>query len=455
MITLQQKKIGHHYLYVRIDTDAYGHEVLVRECDLRVLQTKIDRQIFFILLDGNGATNLRFHQYVNLWMIENRRGVNSRRKAASALCKLFSFCALMDYEVNALDATEINQFVTFLVGEGRLQCSNETVNSYLSIIRHFFKTLEIRCDAIFNQHNTLSNNALASGFQTMAYDVNLPTDPHKREKAPKYISLDYYIRLIEIAQSKGDWTGVMLMHLMFRYGMRLGECLGLTEEDIVVYKIKGQDVWTLIVRNRLSDEPWQHAKRKLIPLKEVDYDAKPYIDQWRDDDYAHYYLTESGDFVEAFKRFVRISKETAERNYPENYKSCEADIVYPQTFRGEKNRYIFQNRLGKRLSAQVWGKRLKEYFVEARIPFDVDKKDSNLSHRFRHGFAMMHARYMDPPTPPHELQKMMHHRHLSSTLIYYNPTLEDEFDYKTKLQNQLFDNNPRLRSILADFFKNE
>ena len=64
---------------------------------------------------------------------------------------------------------------------------------------------------------------------------------------------------------------------------------------------------------------------------------------------------------------------------------------------------------------------------------------------------MMHARFMDPPVPAMELQKMMRHRNLSSTMIYYNPTQEDEYEYKTKMQNKFYDNNEELNGILAGF----
>lgn len=93
--------------------------------------------------------------------------------------------------------------------------------------------------------------------------------------------------------------------------------------------------------------------------------------------------------------------------------------------------------------------------MQVGISVDVDRKNNNLSHRFRHGFAMMHARFMDPPVPPHDLQKMMHHRCISSTMIYYNPTIEDEYNYKTKMQNRFYDTNPELNSILQEFINKD
>ena len=361
----------------------------------------------------------------------------------------------------SLDLDEELRFRQYIVNHLEEAIEKEWLQVYYQpIIRA--KTNKVCCEEALSRWDDPSRGFLPPNRfippleeEGLMYKLNLAVNPHA-QNVPKYISMDNYIRLIEIARKKGDWAGIILMHLMFRYGMRLGECLGLTEEDYIMMRIKGIVVPTLILRNRLSDAPDQKAKRRLTPRSRSDYEGQPYIQQWRNDDYSHINLTESEDteFVRVFEKFMRDTRERAEALYPKNYRTCEADIVFPADFKGkglQKNHYIFVNRLGKRLSAQFWGKRLKEYFIEAGIPLDKGKKVNNLSHRFRHGFAMMHARFMDPPVPATELQKMMRHRNLSSTMIYYNPTQEDEYEYKTKMQNKFYDNNEELNGILAGF----
>ena len=451
---------GRRNVYIREDTDNDGHIILHRECSYRVIQALTpEGKTTFSLLDEDGKTNTDIHYYINIKMFGDGRSPNSRRKAIQVLSKFYSFMKLMDYNPYALGQDEIQRLVVFFRGTGRTQSSNDTVNAYLSIIREYFRSLNIRCDTLFDRRINVRRMISENDFRTIdtfyTYTVNLPSNPHKNERVPKYISLDQYIRLQEIAKQHHDWTAIVLMHLMFRYGMRLGECLGLTEEDITIYRIKDKDVPTLIIRNRLSDRPDQHAKGKIIPRQATDYAGNPYIEQWRDDPYSHYYLTESEDseFIQAFYNYVKSARERGEKK-PENYKTCEADIVNPETFREKglkTNHYIFTNRLSKRLSAQLWGIILRGYFVEAGIPLDKGKKLNNLSHRFRHGFAMMHARFMSPPTPIHELQKMMHHRCISSTLRYYNPTQEDEYELKTELEKKIYDANPSLKSIMSAF----
>lgn len=456
MVTLSTIKQGRRNVYTRTDTDSKGRIINTCEADVRVLESTLNGRKFYTVIDSEGRSVLTIHTYVNEEMVRKGGRPNSRRKSARILAKLQAFCELLNLSMENLSATDISRLVAFLQGTGRTQCSNATVNDYLGVIRDFFNLTGIKCEPLFARHLVTKTAVQENDFKveniTYMYDCNLPVDSRKQEKVPKYISMDEYVKLIEIARKNNDWNGIMLMHLMFRYGMRLGECLGLTEEDFTYYRIKNIDVPTLIIRNRLSDASYQNTKRKLTPRQKSDYEGLPYIQQWRDDDYSHYYLTENGDFVDAFKKFMSQTRQRFEKN--SNYESCEADVVYESTFKEkglEKNHYIFVNRLGRRLSGQLWGLSLKKYYCEAGIILDKDKKENNLSHRFRHGFAMMHARFMDPPVPMAELQKMMHHKRIESTMRYYNPTEEDEYEYKTKMQNKFYDNNPRLKAITAEF----
>ena len=93
-----------------------------------------------------------------------------------------------------------------------------------------------------------------------------------------------------------------------------------------------------------------------------------------------------------------------------------------------------------------------EYFTEAGIPIDSDIRENNLSHRFRHGFAMFHARYSERSVDALVLQKMMRHKSISSTMVYYNPTPEDELKIKTEFQEELYNMIPELRSSMKEAF---
>ena len=459
-ITFDLEKDGNRNCYIRRDYDSRGNEILHRECEMRVVVTNADGLSNYTLLDDDGNTNIEFNAMLNIDMVNQGKSNNTRRNTAQVLAKFYAFIILMGYSIYNLGNTEIHQLVAFFQGTGPLQCTAGTVNAYLTVVRSYFVFLSISCPALFSKR-TFWGDSNILGYKPLLskFVVNLPNNPHADERVPKYITFDQYLDLIRLANKYKDWTAVILIHLMFRYGMRLGECLGLTLEDVTVTRINGKDVPTLIIRNRMTDKSFQRAKCKITPQSQEDYNNVTYIEQWRNDDFAHYYLVEDDDelFVSSLNKFITHTHEAAEREHPDNYRLAEADVVYSRDWKKKglkKNHYVFLNRLGKPLSADLWGQTLKRYYMELGIPIDTIKKLNNLSHRLRHGFAMMHA-HSDPPTPMNELRLMMHHKHISSTAIYYNPTDEERFEKMTEMQKSILKSNPELAELLSNLSKEE
>lgn len=440
-------------IHSRTDYDTEGNIILQRTADFRLKEIPMaDGTVYYAVMGMDGMPIHAAHQYLNQHLLANRCSDNTRRKYASVLVKLYSFCYLMDFEIGNLGSEGVHQLVAFLQENGPSACSNETVNSYLAMIREYFNYYHIENPTLFAKHLIEQSECALDGIaftsKLCKYDINLKTNPYRQNEVPRYISEDDYKKLITEAQKDKDWTAVMLMHLMFRYGMRLGECLGLTEEDVVTMPINGRSIPTLIVRNRLTDKPDQKAKVKFVPNSKNDYNNPSYIKEWRKDPYSHYYLNESADFFPALQRFVKSMHEMGEQ-HPEKYKTSVADIVCPKECTLEENHYIFLNHLGKRLSAQNWNKKLRTYFTRVGISVDSGSRQNNLSHRFRHGFAMMHAPYMTPA----ELKELMHHRSISSTMVYFNPTQEDKYNNISALENDIYKDCPGLASILGNAFK--
>lgn len=147
---------------------------------------------------------------------------------------------------------------------------------------------------------------------------------------------------------------------------------------------------------------------------------------------------------EEILEYIEESHSKFIEKYPRNYINTYADMVsYNNEL--ESNHYIFLNRYGRILSDQTWGNKLKKYFIAANIPLDIGVKKNNLSHRFRHGFAMFHARFSEHPVDVLTLQKLMRHKNISSTMIYYNLTEEDELQIKTEFQEELYNLIPELK----------
>lgn len=220
------------------------------------------------------------------------------------------------------------------------------------------------------------------------------------------------------------------MHLMYHYGFRIGELLGATTEDVQVVRRDGCAVPVLILRNRISDRRYQHAKNLPHPLTPAEYGTREYND-------ASSEVVLTKDTYRRLTAYANAAHEAAMSSHPVNYDGGKADIVARRDA-PEANHYIFLNRYGRVLSADTWGERLRGYFSDAGLHVDVGVRQSNLSHRFRHGFAMYHAHFSDNPKGIMELKDMMRHRSASSTMVYFNPTLQDQLEAKSRYQEDMY-----------------
>lgn len=268
---------------------------------------------------------------------------------------------------------------------------------------------------------------------------NLRTTQYENRAIPKYISPEQFAKLYKLALEKKDLCALVIMRLGYGYGLRLGEILGLTLEDVTEVSIGGQITPVLFIRNRLSDKDFQFGKNLMHPTD---------IRQYRSQDYtqARHRIIISDDMYELILNYIETAHSQMMQERPANYNQTIADIV-SRHCELEENHYVFLNRYVKVLSDQTWGNNLKKYFEEADIPIDRDTKEGNLSHRFRHGFAMYHAHFSDHPWTALKLQHAMRHRSIRSTMIYYNLTEEDERREKESMQKELYDTIPELKIL--------
>ena len=132
------------------------------------------------------------------------------------------------------------------------------------------------------------------------------------------------------------------------------------------------------------------------------------------------------DEHDSSNRNTNISQQLFDKNYK---KYTLTDIVDKKTYVDsygdeiKENYYVFINSIGKPINISTWNKTLREIFEKSGLSTDNHKKEHNLSHRFRHGFAMFLVQYKNIRLE--ELKLLMRHESLSSTAIYYRPTEDD------------------------------
>ena len=447
MIIYSEDKVNRQSAFTKRVLDNDSREISIRQVNIPLYQAEKDEFTCFVLYDDHMRVISNVYEFLNFEMRD--QPLTSRSKAAYALRLLHCFLALSGIDITGLGEQEFREFLYFLRGINnnpqaysiRTRRSAVTVNGYLSVYRSFFAKTGIQCKAIFRSHSVttelLAEGEHVSEIERKRYDSNLQIGTLNKDVMPKYIEPSDFRKLYGMAVKKQDKTAMILMHLMYGYGLRLGECLGLTLEDIQETRNNGHLMPALYLRNRLSDKKYQYAKGLMHPTDASQYRSRDYqLSRWR--------IVITYQLYERILEFIEATHSFAMDKYPDNYSKGVADTVSSEG-ETDKNHYVFLNRYGRVLSDQTWNKSLKAYFEEAGLPVDHDGRESNLSHRFRHGFAMFHARFSERPLNSIPLSKLMRHRSVSSTMIYYNPTPEDEFKLKTEFQEELYGLIPELK----------
>ena len=446
MIVYSENKIGNQSIFIKSIIDDHGNTTSERKVSMPLYQIEKDGYINFIQYDDNMKPIISVYNYLNFKLRESP--LTSRSKAAFALRLLYCFLSLSGYKVDKIDEKAFRELLFFLRGINtnpkqysmKTQRSNNTVNGYLSVYRSYFSYAGVSCDAIFKSHTVQTEHVFEgspSSSERKKYDNNLKAPDYNSDTVPKYIGPEDFKKIFKAIVDANDKQSRLIVHLMYGYGLRLGEVLGLTTEDICEIRDNGKLVPVLKLRNRMTDEKYQFAKGLPHVIESRQYSSKDYQAATQKIIITYALYEELIDLIEE-NHAALIEK------YPENYEEGIADIVSVRD-KPDTNHYVFLNRYGRVLSDQTWNNILKRYFKIAGIPIDVDVRDNNLSHRFRHGFAMFHARFSKHPVDALALQKMMRHKNITSTMVYYNPTPEDELKIKMEFQKELYDMIPELK----------
>lgn len=452
MIFYSEEKDGRRTTYVVTSiNDETGEMIAQRKVVFPLCQLDYEGFKYFLLYDDNMVPVREVYEYLNFALRDSP--LNTRSKIANALRLLYCFLSLSQRTIAEMDEKAFSEFVYFIRGieinpnEYSLitQRNNNTVNGYFAAYRSFYKHIGVDCLPLFSSHSVLARSLFdGSCGHTMRtkYDHNLRGNSNADRYAPKYISPSEFRVLYQAAKSSGDKQAELIMHLMYGYGMRLGEVLGLTLEDIGEIETNNKLIPVLWLRNRISDKKFQYAKGLPHVASPKQYASKAYK-------LAQTKIIITRNLYKDLLSYLDEKFATFQEKRPADLALSNADLVSDNSYM-DQNYYIFLNRYGKPLSDQVWNNKLKEYYKQAGIKLDSHIRENNLSHRFRHGFAMFHAHFAKHRASELELQQLMRHKSLMSTLVYYNPTPEDELRIKEGFQNELYEMMPELLKGVQD-----
>ncbi|MBR3312854.1 MAG: tyrosine-type recombinase/integrase [Atopobiaceae bacterium] len=350
---------------------------------------------------------------------------NTASQAASALKTLESFCEIIETPFEAFGIDHARAYLQFLRGtlgggvvyrfELITQRSEGTVGAYLKHIRRYARWLGVSNSPFLQSKRLMSfGKSRVGGRGTEAH--RLKADTKTPADAPRYISTDEYLRILKVIEGSWSIEERCIVRLMFEHGLRIGEVLGLTTEDLEWSSDPdGIPQYAVILRNRASDKDFQHAKTLMSVTDKRQYRSTEYGK--RNVGMQRVFLSEDlffqlSEYAEGF-----LGNESADYD-------CTADSVVG----GEDNRYLFVNTKGRPLSSNLWNKRLRRIMEDAGVSVDKESRKTNLNHRFRHGYAMFltkTARTNGKPLDAFAVMTLMRHRSILSTDAYLRPTQED------------------------------
>ncbi|MBT2636590.1 site-specific integrase [Bacillus sp. ISL-39] len=421
----RQTKIG--TLYERFDSEGK----LIKQVGTLgfIKESTIKKHKYFMLFDLRGKLIYEANYYLNS-ILENASYKN-RERAFNALKLFYSFLELfhINNHSEGLNKENADRLISFLEGgfkdgislklDLKTTRNKDTIASYLGIYIDFYEAMFIVKDIeILKRILSKKRN-----FQKRKLKNNLsPT--LVRQNTPKYIKENEYKIIMEIVEISYSLRDRIIIDLMYHYGLRLGEVLGLTLEDIEPIN---NEKSKLIIRNRLSDAPWQKAKGVITPTSKEDY----YSQNMTAYGYGFQTVIIDNELAELMEEYIdetrnpRILIHSPMKK--ENLKSkSTADKISAIPLVNNENQYIFlshQNYFP--LTQGGWNYVLRGIFDKAGIQIDKVSKTTNLSHRFRHAFAMKKVK---DGILIIQLAELMRHRNINSCKAYYNPDEEDQIE---------------------------
>lgn len=382
-------------------------------------------------------------QFINFGGMKDQ-SQNYILQAISSLKFLYSYLEIYSIDLEDMSKKDAVGFLDFLKGvsrEGLLYTTNlttkrknETVSSYLKVARKYVEYLGFDDHVLLSKNNAIKTIIMpeSDGAKSVQpYSISVKT-PKRSDYVPAYVNISEYKDLLEATNnSPTPLRDRVICRLLFEHGLRIGEVLGLTIEDIKSKENKDFTVqYKIELRNRVSDSNEQNAKSVMNVTSADIYKHPDYIR--KDIGYQSIIISESlaMDLLE----YINTAHDLENEKYmARREKFAKADSVPHGNPDVKHNYYVFLNTLGRPLSENLWDKNLRVIFKNAGLKVDSGVREHNLNHRLRHGYAMYLTDVLK--VSDFDVKTLMRHKSLSSTAIYHNPTPSDT----DRLQEQLIE----------------
>ena len=461
MIRITEKKIGNEPLYKK---EIIVNDKCIASSTVRVRAIVISRKErdYYMIYNSDMKVVSEAFNYINNVLSE--KASNTQIKTLVALKFLYVFEELIGKKLEYFLAEDIISLKNFLHGyspkgqEIELNLittrSNETVNGYLSIYRGYLQYLNIVEHPLFKTlgktYMPYNNNSFED-VRNAPYKFN-DKKAHKFVEVPKYISVEEFERILDYVRKNCDLKTEIIIRLMYQCGLRIGEVLGLTADDLVMEdknnlpstsaydEFQDRFIPIAYIRNRLSDSKGQQAKSCMKIVSKKQY----FTEEYNLYNYGYQFVVVPIDLFDLINDYIEEAHLAARNNCHDRYYSKTiADRVREPELYEDDNYYIFINSIGTPLSIDSWNRQLRDIYENVGIVVDKDKRKSNLNHRFRHGYAMFQVIYCH--TQEIKLADLLRHQGLGSVMCYYRPTITDQIKLKNAAIESMYEAIPTLK----------
>lgn len=448
MITVEEVKYGQNIRYLKTIDNIHSYIISAEAIHLNK-----QGKMYYLLYSSNMELNTDVFRYVNLHLYT--KSENTKIKALEALKLLINYQQLFNLSLEDFSLSDVDDFRYFLHGYSPQSSSisfinltvrsNDTVNGYFAVYRGYLNYLGVY------EHPMLTKKELTysylrkdeNAYRTSPGYKTSEGVPNKDLEIPKYISVDEFTNLVRYFRNEKNIAGEIIIRMMFQCGLRIGETLGLTADDLVMEKQSDGKFYPIAyLRNRVSDAKDQNAKTCMKVSDCAQYKTREY----QTADYGYQFVVVPPDLYDLINDYIETYHSEARSNTRKTsryYKRTQADRVRLEEPGEDINYYIFLNSIGTPLRTSDWNKQLRKAFESVGIAVDIKEKKHGLNHRFRHGFAMFNVQYMGVKEVP--LANLLRHHGTSSVMCYYRPTISDQIKLKTDFVNSLYDIIPELR----------
>lgn len=431
--------------------------------------TKLTDTIRFIIkktTDSKGRPYRLF--YNNNWEIDyeacgflndfcSSLAENTVIKAGEAMKLLRSYERISGRRLEDFDRIELDLMLSFMLGYGwtgrdityapLTTRSHATVNNYLAIYRKYLryikKTNFLLSETKANHYTpSLTGNGDTSH---VSYVLNLQTPDRSLDNISYYIRVNEYQKMQEIIgseNSKYSLRDSIIITLEYLYGLRIGEVLGITKEDLqsreYINKTTGERGFgsVILIRNRTSDKNYQKAKKCMQVTDRVQYKTKEYNTY----DYGYQAVFLDNDFYNLLMKYVEDAEEKG------LYENADADSIDAVMVNGkiyEDNSYIFVNTKAYPLTQARWNQILRSIYAEAEIPVDTGTRQHNLNHRLRHGFAFFckdtYKAIHGEEISRGDLKDLMRHQSEESVFPYFRRNEQEKAELIKEFHSKMID----------------